>query len=66
MLKLLIKLLKPYMSVVYVRIIGRLLADNERLQQEWVTRYQAMEREMWYWKDRYMDEIVYPEDPKKL
>ena len=63
-MKLLISLLKPYMSHIHVRIIDRLVSDNDRLNQMWKEKYLEMEREMWYWKDRFMDTVYEPD--KKL
>lgn len=57
-LKIFISVLKPYMSHVHVRIIDRLIADNNRLNQQWEERYVVLEREMRYWKERYQDEFL--------
>ena len=64
MLRLFFNLLKPYMSHVHVRIINQLIRDNETLNRRWREKYEAMEREMYYWKDKYMDEIIYEPDHK--
>lgn len=56
-MKLLIALLKPYMSHVHVRIIERLMADNDRLDREWKEKYYTLQREMWYYRDK-LEELV--------
>lgn len=61
-MRLWVAFLKPYMSKVHVRIIERLMADNDRLNREWKEKYYELEREMWYWKDKYQDEVLTPGD----
>lgn len=61
-MKIFLTILKPYMSVVHVRIIDRLIADNNRLNQKWSERYSALEREMRYWKELYQDEFLSGKD----
>lgn len=63
-MKFIIKLLTPYLPAVSVKIINRLMKDNDRLNTEWRYKYDAMEREMYYWQDKYIDEIVHEPSQK--
>lgn len=62
---ILYKILKPYIPQVTRKVIDQLLRDNDRLQQEWLTRYQAMEREMWYYRDRLEELVLGGRDEEK-
>lgn len=63
-MRLLMYFLKPYMPKIHVKIIERLIADNDRLNRQWQEKYWALEREMWYYKDKYIDSVSNPPDEK--
>ena len=56
-MKLLIALLKPYLPAVHMKIINRLMADNDRLNREWQVKYADLERRMWDYRDR-LEELL--------
>jgi hypothetical protein len=58
MLKLIVKLLQPYIPRATSLILNQLLRDNDRLNQQWKQKYSELEREMWYYKDKYQDAML--------
>lgn len=53
-----IKIMLRHLPTPCQSLLKELMAENDRLEAKYRNRIAELEREMWFWKDKYQDEFL--------